>query len=331
MQEPISKEINVAHTWEAMETDGVTITEDGNISFTKPGTYHVCIKSGDFYSDWYEITAAETSEEYSTISFLNFDGSLIENIIQPWGSAVTAPIPPEIEEYVFVGWSDEVPETMPADDLELYAQWEIDPSVERVLIQGSTRGRGNLEASTDGNEPVFDDEYPMQALYYNVVKGESVIFSAKAAEGWVFREWQYKSTGEVYSKDATITIPGDTPLDLVAVFDTEDAVKHKLTDAELMQWSQKDYQDKTGITANVAITGWSDDEYDITLTDDDDNVLDTYTVNPDTGIGTNEAGEKVDLPKTGMSGVHKAIAGLAAIMTLTGVALVKKSRKEDED
>ena len=208
---------------------------------------------------------------------------------------------------------------------------DVDPSVERVQIQGNTRGMGCLEASADGSDPVFDDEYPMQSLYYNVVKGESVIFAAKAYEGWVFREWQYKATGEVYSKDATITITADTPLDLIAVFDTEDAVLHKLTDANLIQWSKNDYKEKTGVDANAAITGWSDEEYDVTLTDDDDNVLDTYTVNPDTGIGTNEAGDVVNLPQTGTSGVHKAIAGLAALLTLTGVALVKMSGKKDED
>ena len=88
-----------------------------------------------------------------------------------------------------------------------------------------------------------------------------------------------------------------------------------------MQWSQKDYQDKTGTTANAAITGWSDTEYEITLTDDDDNVLDTYTVNPDTGVGTDAQGKEVNLPQTGMSGAHKAFAGLAALMTIAGFGL----------
>ena len=326
------KEINVAYTWQAMETDGITITEDGKVSFTKPGTYHVCINSGDFYSDWYEITAAETSEEYSTIFFLNPDLSPIAVITQPWGSAVAAPADPELDGYTFKGWSAEVPETMPADSLDLIAQWELDDSVERVLITGNTRGSGYLAVSEDGSEPVFDPEYPTTSTGNNVIKGESVILSAKAAEGWVFKEWQHKATGEVYSRDATITITADAPLDLVAVFDTEDAVtEHKLTDAQLMQWSQKDYQDKTGTTANAAITGWSDDAYEITLTDKDDKVLDTYTVNPDTGVGTDAQGKEVNLPQTGMSGAHQAFAGLAALMTIAGFGLVKKSKKKDEE
>ncbi len=324
-------EINAAHTWEAQETDGITITEDGKVSFNKEGTYHVRVKSGDYYSDWVEITAKPESAEYSAIYF---DGTSVnlDPIYNVYGTAITPPADPTMKGYIFKGWSPEFPTTMPADPITLTAQWEIDDSTERVLIKGNVRGAGHLAVSENGDAPVFDEDHPATSLYNNVVKGDTLIYSVKADEGWVFKEWQHKATGEVYSKDATITITADTPLDLVAVFDTEDAVtEHKLTDAEMMQWTAKDYKDKAGTDANVAITGWSDDEYEITITDDDDKVLDTYKINPDTGIGTNEAGEKVNLPQTGMSGAHKALAGLAALMTLTGIALVKKSRKEDED
>jgi len=37
------------------------------------------------------------------------------------------------------------------------------------------------------------------------------------------------------------------------------------------------------------------------------------------------------LPQTGMSGLHKLFAGLAALMGITGIGLIKKSRKEDEE
>lgn len=326
------KEINVAYTWEAMETEGINITEDGKVSFTLPGIYHVRTKSGEYASNWFIINAKNSSEEYSTISFLNPDGIMIENITQPWGSVITAPDDPEMEGYIFKGWSADIPETMPSENMELTAQWEIDDSAERVLIKGNVRGAGQLAVSENGEEPVFDEQYPTTSLYNNTVKGESLIFSAKPDDGWKFIEWQDRATGEVYSKDATITIAADTPLDLIAVFDTEDAVtEHKLTDAQLMQWSQKNYRDKTGVDANVEITGWSDDEYEISITDNDDKVLDTYKVNPDTGIGTNQAGEEVNLPKTGMSGAHKAFAGLAALMGIAGFGLVKKSKKKNED
>ena len=57
----------------------------------------------------------------------------------------------------------------------------------------------------------------------------------------------------------------------------------------------------------------------------------TITITADAPLDLVAVFNEISLPQTGMSGVHKALAGLAALMTLTGVALVKKSRKEDED
>lgn len=53
-------EQNVLYSWEAGEnSDGMTITEDGTVKFTKTGTYYVRVKSGNVYSQWIEITANE--------------------------------------------------------------------------------------------------------------------------------------------------------------------------------------------------------------------------------------------------------------------------------
>ena len=106
---------------------------------------------------------------------------------------------------------------------------------------------------------------------------------------------------------------------------------HKITDDQLETWTEKDYHDKTGTAARAEITAFADDEYQITLSGEDGEVLDTYTVYPDTGIGTNAEGGKVNLPQTGTTGAsHKAIAGPAALMTITGFGLVIKSRKKEE-
>ena len=50
----------VLYSWEAGEgSDGMTLDSEGNVSFTKTGTYYVRVKSGSVYSDWIEITANE--------------------------------------------------------------------------------------------------------------------------------------------------------------------------------------------------------------------------------------------------------------------------------
>lgn len=51
-------ELSVLYSWEAKDdSDGMTLTEDGQVSFTKTGTYYVRVKSGPVYSQCIEITA----------------------------------------------------------------------------------------------------------------------------------------------------------------------------------------------------------------------------------------------------------------------------------
>ena len=62
-----------------------------------------------------------------------------------------------------------------------------------------------------------------------------------------------------------------------------------------------------------------------TLTDEQKALVTNYDVL------TNAESAYDTLPQTGMSGLHKVFAGMAALMGITGVGLVKKSRKEDEE
>ena len=61
------------------------------------------------------------------------------------------------------------------------------------------------------------------------------------------------------------------------------------------------------------------------LTDEQKALVTNYTV-----LTKAESAYKT-LPQTGMSGFHKVFAGLAALMGITGMGLIKKSRKEDEE
>ena len=114
---------DAGYIWEAQETKGISLTEDGTVAFTEPGTYHVRVKSGEYSSDWVEIAAVTESEEYSTVSFLDDDGSVIKNICLPWGTALEPPAVPERDGYTFAGWSPALPDRVPADDLSLTAVW----------------------------------------------------------------------------------------------------------------------------------------------------------------------------------------------------------------
>ena len=60
-----------------------------------------------------------------TITFDTAGGSEIAPITQDYGTVITAPESPTREGYTFIGWDKEIPTTMPAENMTVTAQWEI--------------------------------------------------------------------------------------------------------------------------------------------------------------------------------------------------------------
>lgn len=103
-----------------------------------------------------------------------------------------------------------------------------------------------------------------------------------------------------------------------------------ITQEDFKDWARKDYATKTGnVPAKAALLETADGNYAITLTDEDGEVLDVYTVNPETATGTNMANEIVSLPQTGYSDIYKVFVGLATLMTVGGATIIVKTRKKD--
>ena len=101
--------------------------------------------TGHTFKGWYDnenltgspvtaIGGAETgNKEYwakweinqYTITFDTNGGSEIAPITQDYGTEITAPDNPTRKGYTFKGWDKEIPETMPAENITVKAQWEI--------------------------------------------------------------------------------------------------------------------------------------------------------------------------------------------------------------
>ena len=109
-----------------------------------------------------------------------------------------------------------------------------------------------------------------------------------------------------------------------------------IADEDLCSWAINDYQKKAGIVpANAEITARSEEACKITLTDENGNVLDVYTVDPKTGTGTDSSNAEVNLPQTGNNSMTNWLLCVGAAMFMAlGFGAVKASgilkRKEDE-
>ena len=79
-----------------------------------------------------------------TITFDTAGGSEIASITQDYGTNITAPANPTRKGYTFKGWDKEIPETMPAENITVKAQWEIN----RYTITFDTAGGSEIASIT---------------------------------------------------------------------------------------------------------------------------------------------------------------------------------------
>ena len=81
-----------------------------------------------------------------TITFDTNGGSEIVPITQDYGTEITAPDNPTRKGYTFKGWDKEIPETMPAENMTVKAQWEIN----QYTIAFDTNGGSEIAPITQG-------------------------------------------------------------------------------------------------------------------------------------------------------------------------------------
>lgn len=80
--------------------------------------------ASDKVTDNITLYAKRTANTY-TITFDTAGGSEIAPITQDYGTQIAAPANPTRKGYTFKGWDKEIPETMPAENITVKAQWEI--------------------------------------------------------------------------------------------------------------------------------------------------------------------------------------------------------------
>ena len=130
----------------------ITITQDYGTPITSPADP---IREGYTFIGWdreipktvpaenITVTAQWEINQY-TIAFDTAGGSEIAPITQDYGTNITAPANPTRKGYTFKGWDKEIPETMPAENITVKAQWEIN----RYTITFDTAGGSEIAPIT---------------------------------------------------------------------------------------------------------------------------------------------------------------------------------------
>ena len=131
------------------------------------------------------------------------------------------------EGWMFMGWMIEGTEKLYSLDETIYVTAEealslvavFDEDVEKVLIKANTQGMGQIAMNEEGGEPEFDPEYPKTSAFANVRPGDTVVFGAKADEGWMFVDWKDAATGKTLSTEETFAVTVDKDMEIVAIFE----------------------------------------------------------------------------------------------------------------
>lgn len=138
------------------------------------------------------LIAKWTPNRY-TITFDSNGGTPVAPITLPYGEEVTAPENPTREGFIFKGWSPEVPETMPAKDMTLVAQWEAEPATETYTLKYDALGG---KFADNSGEKIFE-----------LTEGEEIpTVDTPTKDGFDFVKWNgVPADGKMPASDLTIT------------------------------------------------------------------------------------------------------------------------------
>ena len=99
-----------------------------------------------------------------TITFDTAGGSEIASITQDYGTRITAPANPTREGYTFTGWDKKIPATMPAENITITAQWEINQYTVTVKPEN---GEADITITQDYGTPITAPTLTREGYQFN--------------------------------------------------------------------------------------------------------------------------------------------------------------------
>ena len=131
-----------------------------------------------------------------TITFDTAGGSEIAPITQDYGTVITAPEAPTREGYTFIGWDKEIPTTMPAENMTVTAQWEIN----QYTITFDTNGGSEIAPITQDYGTAIVSPADPTREGYTFIGWDTEIPTTMPAENMTLKaRWKdiEKPTGEI--------------------------------------------------------------------------------------------------------------------------------------
>lgn len=184
----ITRDITISAKWKINQYT-ITFDTDGG-SFVAPANYDYKeviqepthpTKEGYSFVGWepelpslmpandFTVKAKWQINQY-TISFDTDGGNSISPIMQDYGTPITKPDNPTKEGYTFIGWNQEIPDTMPAKNMVIKANWTIN---QYVII-----------FDTDGGTPID----PITRNYGACIRIPSTTKEDATIYGWIDEE-----------------------------------------------------------------------------------------------------------------------------------------------
>lgn len=130
-----------------------------------------------------DLTAHWTINKY-TITFDTNGGSEIEAITKNYGEAITAPADPTKTGYTFASWDKQIPETMPAENMTITANWTINQYTITFVDDDGTTELGKI--TQDYETTVTAPANPTKT-------------------GYTFANWDVEIPATMPAEDVTIT------------------------------------------------------------------------------------------------------------------------------
>lgn len=112
------------------------------------------------------LTAQWQVNQY-TITFENTGDTVIEPIVQDYGTAVTGPEAPVKTGYTFMGWDTAIPETMPSVDITINAVWAVNSYDVVFDANGGSWSDGTTQKTvlTEYGAEIISPETPVMEGY----------------------------------------------------------------------------------------------------------------------------------------------------------------------